>query len=381
MSRRRGDAEPSTSGELAEIAGAIPGLILRERRSRVVYSARMRPRPGTTRLALILSVLAAPGRARAEPDPCDPNATVSPCFDADALWLPTGATHFSTLPSARPLATSASTLLFGAGVAYRPALFEVPSPDPEGREVHVVDVTTTLTIGVGFGLGDGFSVSAELPLVPYQTGTGTEGVTAQQAPPLGSAAVRDPRLGVAWTALGANPDDAIALAARLELVPPLGDEDVLAGAAGTTLAPGIAFEAETGRFIFGSEASLRLRRAVDFGTVRKGSEAALGAGAALNVLSAPRLSVGLEAWIRPGLAGTPAGADPDALDLPAEWLASSVFAWDPKGPFSLAAAGGSGLPLSKGSSASGDGEWFSGVTAPAFRALVALRFTPAPPTY
>src|SRR5262245_19740064 len=182
----------------------------------------MRLGPRTLRLALLVSVLAAPGRASAEPDPCAASATVSPCFDADALWLPTGATHFSTLASARPLEPSAATLLFAAGLAVQPVLLEVPSPDPEGREVHVVDATTTLTLGVGFGLGHGFSARAELPFVPYQNGAGTEGVTSQQAPPLESAAVRDPRFGVAWTALGRAASEPFALAARFELVPPFG---------------------------------------------------------------------------------------------------------------------------------------------------------------
>jgi hypothetical protein len=336
----------------------------------------MRLCPRTARLTLFVVLLLVPKRARAEPDPCDPSATVSPCFDADALWLPTGATHFSTLPSARPLATGASSLLFGAGVALRPVVIEVPSPDPEGREVRVVNATTTLTLGVGFGLGAGLSLSAELPFVPYQDGTGTEGVTAQQSVRLGTAAVRDPRVGVAWTALGRNRDDPLALAARIELVPPLGDEALLAGARSATVAPAAVFEADTARLVFGAEAGLRLRSAVDFGTVKKGSEAVFGVGAAVKVLPSPSLLVGVEAWLRPGLAGTPPGVAPETLDLPAEWLGSAVLVPDEQSPFSVAAALGSGLPLSKGPSASGGSESFSGVTAPSFRALLALRFTP-----
>ena len=330
----------------------------------------MRFGPGACSFATIFVAL----RLHAQADPCSPDATVSPCFDADALWLPTGATHFSTLPSARPFATDASTLLFGTGLALEPVLLVVPSPDPEGRTVHVVNATTTVTLGVGFGLGAGFGIHAELPFVPYQDGTGVEGVTAQQAPPLGSAAVRNPRVGIAWTALGRNALDPVALAAHFELAPPLGDETLLAGSRGTTFAPGVTFEGEIGRFAFGADASLRLRSAVDFGSVTKGSEAVLGAGASVGVFASPRLRIGVETWIRPGLAGAPPGSD--AFDLPAEWLFSSVFAWDSEGPFSLAAAGGSSLPLSNGPSPSGGTDSFAGVTAPSFRALLALRFTP-----
>lgn len=336
----------------------------------------MRLRPGTLFFASILGILAVPAHLRAEPSPCDPSATVSPCFDSDALYLPTGATHFSTLPSARPLAAFATTLLLGTGFALRPVLLSAPSPDPEGREIHVVNATTTVTFGVGFGLGHGLGVNAEFGFVPYQEGTGVEGVTAQTAPPLQSAAVRDPRISASFTLLGRSESEPVALAARVGIAPPLGDEALLAGSSGTTFIPGLVFEAEAERFVFGSDASLRLRRAVDFGTVRKGSEAVLGVGAAYAVSTSPHLGVGLEAWFRPGLAGKPEGAAQDALDFPAEWLASTTFAWDPNGGFSLAAAGGTGLPLSKGPSSSGSIESFAGVTAPAFRALLALRFTP-----
>jgi hypothetical protein len=333
-------------------------------------------RPSAARLAPILLVLSLSGGLRAEPDPCDAGATVSPCFDADALWVPTGATRFVTLPSARPLAAQSSTLLLAGGLALHPVLLHVPSPDPEGREVHVVSATTTLTLGVGFGLGRGFGFHVELPFVPYQKGTGVEGVTSQSAPPLGSAAVRDPRLGVAWTALGADPREAVALAARFELVPPLGNEELLAGTRGTTFAPGATLSFETDRLAVGLDAGLRLRSAVDFGTVRKGSEAIVGAGVATGVFSSPLVTLGVEAWLRPGLAGSPPGTAPDALDLPAEWLATSTFAWDPEGPFSLAVAAGSGIPLSHGKAPSGERNSFAGVTAPSFRALAALRFDP-----
>lgn len=327
-------------------------------------------------LALVSAFVLSPARLRAEPGPCDPSATVSPCFDADALWLPTGATNFATLPSARSLESGAATLLLAAGLALEPVSLSVPSPDPLGREIHVVKSTTTTTIGVGFGLGHGLGVTSELGFVPYQKGTGVEAVTAQQAPPLGSAAVRDPRIALHYAVLGRSPSDPVALSARLGLAPPFGDEALLAGGSGAAFLPGLTFEAEASRFAFGADASLRLRQAVDFGSVRKGSEAVLGIAGSARLLSSPRWLAGIEAWVRPGLAGSPEGADPEALDLPAEWLLSTVLAWDPHGPFSLAAAGGSGLPLSKGRGGSGEAPSFAGVTAPSFRALVALRFTP-----
>ncbi|HEX6272042.1 MAG TPA: hypothetical protein VFZ53_03345 [Polyangiaceae bacterium] len=337
----------------------------------------MRKRPGPPLLALSFAIFAAPDLARAQPEPCSPEASVSPCFDADALWMPTHATHFVTLRSARPFTAEASTLLLATGFALEPVTLVVPAPAPEGREVHVVRATTTVTLGVGFGLGEGFGTFAELPFVPYQEGTGVEGVTSQHAPPLGSAAVRDPRVGVDWTAFGRRPSDPVALAARVELAPPFGDEALLAGSPSVTLAPGLTVEGLADRVAFGADASLRLRSAVDFGSVRKGSEVVLGLGTSVRLLASPLLRVGVEGWLRPGLAGTPPGAGAGAVDLPAEWLASSVLAWDPDAAFSLAVAAGSGLPLSKGPSPSGESEAYAGVTAPSFRALVSLRFTPS----
>jgi hypothetical protein len=334
----------------------------------------MRFCPGTSLNAFLLVAFTLSGRLQAEPASCSPEARFSPCFDADALWLPTHAEHFSSLRSARPLASEAATLLFGMGLALDPVVLVAPAPDVGGREIHVVRTTTTLTFGVGFGLGHGFGVLAELPFVPYQQGTGVEGVTSQQAPPLGSAAVRDPRFGVEWTAFGREPSEPVALAPRLELAPPLGEAALLAGAAGMTVIPGLAFEARADRFTFGADTSLRLRRAVTFGSVQKGSEAVLGAGASVRLLSAPLVRIGLEAWLRPGFLGPAPDADPDALDLPAEWLASSVLAWERTSEYSLALGAGGALPLSHGA-AEADG-WFAGVTAPAFRAVVALRFTP-----
>jgi hypothetical protein len=336
----------------------------------------MRKRLGPPLLALSFALLTAPGPARAQSEPCSPEARVSPCFDADALWMPARATHFATLRSARPFAVNTSTLLVATGLALEPVTLVVPAPAPEGREVHVVRATTTVTFGVGFGLGEGFGTFAELPFVPYQEGTGVEGVTSQQAPPLGSAAVRDPRFGVDWTAFGRRTQDPWALAARFELAPPLGDEALLAGARSTTFVPGVTVEGVAGRIAIGADASLRLRSSVDFGSVRKGSEAVLGAGASFRLLSSPLVRAGVEAWLRPGLAGAPGGAAPDAVDLPAEWLASSVLAFGPDDAFSVAVACGSALPLARGSSPSGENGSYAGVTAPTFRALAALRFTP-----
>jgi hypothetical protein len=186
-------------------------------------------------------------------------------------------------------------------------------------------------------------------------------------------------LGIGWTALGVDPGDAFALGTRVEVTLPAGNAALFAGSPGPTLAPAVTAEIDAGRLVAGADLGLRLRKGVDFGTVRKGSEAVLGAGVAFEALPSPLLSFGIEAWLRPGLAGKPAGVDTGELDFPAEWLVQATYAWDPQGPFSLTLGGGSGLPLSSSPGPDGETAHVSGVTAPAFRALFALRVTPRPP--
>jgi hypothetical protein len=328
------------------------------------------------RLRLLLASLLLPlGPARAEPAECAGEARVSPCFDADELWLSTTPSPFASLPSPRALGTRELSLLVAAGYLYRPVILVAPAPHPDGREVPVVENTSTLAFGARYGLGYGLDLGVVLPIVPYQNGTGAEGVTSRESSGLTSTTLRDPRVEFAAALAGRRPSDVLAVGTRLVLALPFGSSSALAGYAGPTVAPGVGAELRFDRLTFAGDFGLRFRKAVNFASVRRGSEASVALGAAFEILKSPALGVGLESSLRPQLAGRPPEVTSDSVDLPAEWLASLHFAPRESGPWSLFLAAGSGLPFSYANDPGTPRETTLGVTAPAFRAVLAVRHT------
>ncbi len=327
-----------------------------------------------TRAGAVLLLATTLTRAgHADPDPCSARATVSPCFDADPLWISAGSSPFPSLGAARTLEPRDVSLVAAITTLERPVLLVAASPHPEGREVPVLDFTSTLTLGARYGLGRGLDASLSLPLVLYQHGTGAEGVTSQRSSSVTPTTVRDPRLGL-WTAvLGRSHETPVALSTRLEVALPLGDAFALAGGKGPTVAPGAVVELREGRFTAALDAGFRLRRAVSFGTVREGSELTLGAGLAGRLLEEPALALAVEASLRAGLAAPPVGAKTGERDLPAEWLASLRFSPHADSTFSAALGMGSGLPLSRTEGAGGSASVL-GVTAPKLRAILLIRY-------
>jgi hypothetical protein len=324
-------------------------------------------------LSLLGLVLSTAPLARASPEPCATSASVSPCFDADPWWIPTGPSAFAGVPTAHTLPAGALAWVFGAGVSTRPVVLVTPSPHPKGQEIDVVELTSTLTLGVRYGLGRGVDVDAVLPFVPYQSGAGTESVTSQTAASLATVAVRDPRLGFAATLLGRSPRSPLALGTRLQLSLPLGTAHAMAGAPGPTLSPGFTGELLLDRLDVALDLGLRLAPAVSFGTVSEGSRATLALGISVAVLQKPVLAFGVEGMLRPSLVGPPAGAPGDPLDLPAEWLTSARF--EPNDAWSLLIGAGSGLPLSRARAPGAASESVLAVTSPAFRCIVSARYT------
>jgi hypothetical protein len=321
---------------------------------------------------LALASLAAPTGVRAEPDPCSLRATVSPCFDADAVWPAAGPSPFVTLPSPRALDDGTFALLAAAGVAVRPVTLVVPSPHPDGRVVPVLELTSTLTLAARYGLGRGIDLQAALPLVPYQSGTGAEGITSQQGEPVRAFTLRDPRVGFSSTLLGRGDRSSFVLGTRLDLTLPLGEAGALAGAPGPAVAPALAATWAAGRVELALDLSARLRRAVSFGSVRQGSELVTGLGASFVLLEKPVLALAVETFARPPLVARPVASGGDR-SLPAEWLASARFRPTRAARWSVQAGAGAGLPLSR---ARPDGEPRAalGVTAPRFRALAVFRY-------
>jgi hypothetical protein len=333
---------------------------------------RDRSRKFVRHALLMLAPLATAASLRAEPAPCSLRATVSPCFDADPVWLSSGPSHFVTLPSPRGLDAGALSLLAGAGVAVRPVALVALSPHPDGRVVPVLELTSTLTLAARYGLGRGVDVHAALPVVPYQSGTGAEGVTSQRAERVRAFTLRDPRVGFSAALLGREGNSPMVLGTRLDLALPLGDGAALAGAPGPTIAPALAAELDAGRVALGLDVGVRLRRVVSFGSVREGSELTTALGLGFTLLQRPVLALGLEAFLRAPLVSPPLGAEGDR-NLPAEWLLAARFRPHPDARWALQGGAGTGLPLSR-ARPDRESRAVLGVTAPRLRVLAAFRY-------
>ena len=322
---------------------------------------------GSACLALGLS---APVVAHAQPDPCDGAATVSPCFDADPVWIPTGPTPFASVRSARTLPSHSLSLLLATGMSHRPVVLVTPSPHPEGQEIDVVRATSTVTLGGRYGIGHGIDAGLALPFVPYQTGAGTQSVTAQHADPLAANVLRDPRFELGAALVGRREKEPFALASHLVLGLPFGAAHAIAGARGFSVAPSFSGELTFARLDVALELGLRLAPAVNLGTVREGSALSAALGVSLTLVEDPALALGVEASLAPHLARRPAGVPDGALDLPAEWLASLRFA--PAGAWSMLAGAGSGIPLSRVEAGAPSA---LAVGNPDFRLLLLARYT------
>ncbi len=330
------------------------------------------PRLLTALGSLALGLASAAQARAAEPSACGSASPVSPCFDADPLWVASGPSPFVALPHARVLEPHTLALVLAAGVSHRPVVFVTPSPHPAGQELEVVGATSTLTLGARYGLGYGIDAGVVLPFVPYQTGTGTQAVTSQQASSLTNVTLRDPRLELAATWLGRRPRAPFSLGTHLDVALPLGDESALAGAAGPTLGPGVTASLALAPLTLGLDLGLRLTRAVSVGSVREGSAFTAAVGASFELLREPELALGAEAWLAPHLVGRAAGAPEHTLDLPAEWLGTLRFA--PSDAWSFMLAGGSGIPLSHALDPDGKRVGTLAVTSPDVRALALARY-------
>ena len=324
------------------------------------------------RYCLVLGLaLAAP--AHAEANPCATTASVSPCFDADPLWIPTAPTPFATVPSARTLAPKTLSFVLAGDYSDRPVELVTPSPHPDGQEIDVVRATTTLTLGARYGLTRGIDLGVAVPFVPFQIGSGTESVTSQHSEPLAAVALRDPRFELGATLLGRDAAAPFSLGTRLTLAVPLGSEHALAGAPTFTVAPELTGGLHIGRLDFGADLGLRSTRAVSFATVREGSAFTAALATSVTLLAKPVLALGAETWLSAHLAGRPPGVPDDTLDLPAEWLATLRAA--PNDAWSLLGAGGSGIPLARVHASNGGTSHALGVTSPDFRVLLLARYT------
>jgi hypothetical protein len=316
---------------------------------------------------------------------CADNPSFSPCFDANSLWLPAGRATFSSMPDTRVMA--AAELGFGAAaeLVHRPVMLRVSSPDRDGRDIRVVDYALDVSYFLSLGLVRNLEASVLASLRASQSGAGAGGIDSQSAPPLSPNAVRDPRVGVAYSfdqALGAT----FGLRLALDVTLPLGERSPFANERSFVVMPNATFGFRHGALLLSGELGARLRRAVDFGGVSLGNQGFLALGVAGSVF--PRwLTVSAEAFGLPALSdsrGSAAGPRVSGARLfPAEWLAGVHSSFGASGPWTLSLSAGGGIPLSSETQDSSNGpqtSHFIGMTSADFRALLVMRFAPTDPS-
>ncbi|GEM_PF-2812616 len=328
--------------------------------------------PGVGRLAVVVIALALAPPARA--GDCAPESTYSTCFDADARWLSPPSAPFLGVAGAVPLAAGHHRLGAAIGWLERPVVLALPSPDPTGRELRVVDRIVSLTLLESVALGSRATFDGAIPLTLAQQGAGMESVTSL-APAPAPRVLRDPRAGFTLGLARRQARVETALAARYVVVLPLGDERTLGGERGLVGAPSLAVEGRGDHFFAGAEAGVRLRMAVQVGDTRLGTSLVGAAGVGWDPLRERRLTLTAEAVAAPVLVRQP--AVPERLSgrwvVPAEWLvAVGSQALGRRSPAVMLGVG-AGIPLSSappGFDATGPR---SAVTTPRLRAVFTVR--------
>jgi OmpA-OmpF porin, OOP family len=342
-------------------------------------------RPGLEKLGvfLILFGLSAVFTRSARAAGCASSTGLTPCFDANSLWLPAGQAAFMTLADTRVNPPQRMSFGFGAELLRGPVSAHVASPDSAGRDVRIVDYALDASLLFAVGVLPNFEASVAIPLRLYQRGAGAGGVSSQSSPEIEQTALRDPRLGVAYSLDSALKKPGLGLRLALDVSLPLGNEAAFAGERSLVAMPSVTFGWQLGRVALRAASGARFRRAVDFADVRLGNQGFLALGVGVDVLAPGLLFLSLEGFALPPLGSSRSDTASPSLSavslFPAEWLFAMRSSFRPGGQWSLAASVGTGLPFSSETRSAASGEstsHFLGVTEPEWRTLVILRFAP-----
>ncbi|HEY3256755.1 MAG TPA: hypothetical protein VGJ91_22520, partial [Polyangiaceae bacterium] len=267
---------------------------------------------------------------------------------------------------------------------HQPLVLHAASPDPEGREIQVLESALDVSYFLALGLPRNFEASLLASMRVHQSGAGVGGIESQSAPPLTRNAVRDPRVGVAYSLDRALAVRGFGLRLALDASLPLGDRAAFANERSFVVMPNATFGFRHEALELRAELGARLRQAVDFGGVTLGNQGFLALGVAVELLHSDWLSLSAEAFGLPALSdsrGSAASPLVSAVRLfPAEWLAGVHSSLGSGGTWRVSLAAGSGIPLSSETRTSSDGphtSYFLGMTTPDFRSLLVVRFAPA----
>jgi hypothetical protein len=318
---------------------------------------------------------------------CVGGGALTGCFDANSLWLPAGRASFMVLPDTR--ATAVRQMSFGVAGEWLhgPVTLHVASPDQGGRSIHVLDTALDMSFFLAFGVFKSVELSLAAPTRVYQTGAGSGAVASQSAFPLERTAVRSPRVGLAYSLDDALAVPGVGVRLALDAALPLADQSELSGERSVVTMPSVALSTRTGAFRLEASLGVRLRQALDYGSVRLGNQGYGALGLGLEALRPGLLFVAVEAFMLPSLGESRAAAANATISseslVPAEWLLSLHSCFAVGSPWTLGLAAGGGLPLSSETRETAAGpttSHFLGMGTPDFRSLLVLRFTPAEPT-
>lgn len=334
-------------------------------------------------VAAFLSVNALPLRA-AMASECGNGAEFSPCFDANPLWLAAGRALFLSMPDTRTLEPGQLGFGVASEVLHRPLRLRVASPDRDGRDVHVLESAIDISYFLAFGLLRHLETSVLASTRVFQSGAGVGGIDSQSAPPVEHNAVRDPRVGIAYSLDQALAVPGFGLRLGLDATLPLGERNAFANERSFVVMPNATFGFQHRALRLHAEFGARLRQPVDFAGSSLGNQGFLAFGVAIELVPAKLLSLTAEVFGLPPLSESRSGAASplvsEARLFPAEWLLGVHSSFDRRSPWRLSLAAGSGIPLSSETRASATGPHtahFMGMTTPDFRALIAVRFAPS----
>lgn len=334
-------------------------------------------------LAALLSLSVLWSRRSAASD-CD-NPHFSTCFDANALWIPAGRASFFSMPDTRVIVPGQFGFGAAAEILHQPVALRAASSDADGREIQVLESAVDASYFLAFGLVRNLEASMLASTRLYQSGAGAGSVASQSAPALSHNAVRDPRVGLAYSFDSALALRGFGLRLAVDLTLPLGARDPFANERSFVVMPHATLGYRYGALQFSAAFGARLRQAVDFGGVKFGNQGFLAFGAAAALLPG-WLALSAELFGLPALSDSRGNAASPLVSsarlFPAEWLVGAHSALGQSGPWTLSIAGGGGIPLSSETRESSSGpetSRFLGATAPDFRAVMSVRFSPAEP--
>jgi OmpA-OmpF porin, OOP family len=311
---------------------------------------------------------------------CVPRSHLSTCIDADTLWPHPGPGYFGFIGGTDTTAAGQAGFAVVTTYAARPIVLMVPTTQPNGTEVAVVDDLWDATFLFSLGLTDRLEVGAALPITLGRTGTGVSVLTSQTPASLPRATMRDARLGATFSLAPRArefPGDAFGVAARFELALPTGDESTFAGDRSVVGMPSFAADFRNGAFMAGGELGARLRQTSELVGSRVGSQLVVAFGIGAELREADKLSLHLEAMGLPTFVGQDElGLDPNTGKrvasstrpplLPAEWQVSVRSAELMDGDLSASVGFGTSIGLT------GD----SAITSPSVRAIFSIRYAP-----